>query len=171
MGIGWDLRQLTSTASCCSLQIVACGCWHLPGLGGCVKHQPPCSRSAGAPSSGVTPLLLPCRSSDFCEEGLCRAVGDGGLAEGVVGWPRIQLLRRGGRRGGREGGRSLDLLRLPEGIPGLALVGGAGEKPCKFLGPHHISFEAPLSASPLTLTPVTLATAMEDGEFMWLPFL
>ena len=31
------------------LQIVACGCWQLPGLRGYVKHQPPCSRSAETP--------------------------------------------------------------------------------------------------------------------------
>ena len=60
------------------LQIMACGCWQLPGLGGCVKHQSSCSRSAETPSSGVT--HHPCHHPGHpmsVREGLCGAVGDG----------------------------------------------------------------------------------------------
>ena len=83
------------------LQIVACGCWQLPGLGGCVKHQPPCSRSAETPSSGVTHHL--CRRVGHptsVREGLCGAAGDGEFG-GVVGWPMSQLFE------GREGREKL----------------------------------------------------------------
>ena len=60
------------------LQIMACGCWHLPGLGGCVKHQPPCTRSAETPSSEAThhPCHHPGHPTSV-REGLCGAVGDG----------------------------------------------------------------------------------------------
>ena len=60
------------------LQIMARGCWQLPGLGGCVKHQPPCSRSAETPSSVLTYHLChhPGHPTSV-REGLCGAVGDG----------------------------------------------------------------------------------------------
>ena len=60
------------------LQIMACGCWHLPGLGGCVQHQPPCTRSAETPSSEAThhPCHHPGHPTSV-REGLCGAVGDG----------------------------------------------------------------------------------------------
>ena len=70
------------------LQIMACGCWQLPGLGGCVKHQPPCSRSAETPSSGVThPLCYHPGHPTSTREGMCGAVGDAGFG-GIVGWPQ-----------------------------------------------------------------------------------
>ena len=74
------------------------------------KHQPPCSRSAETPSSGVT--HHPCHRAGHltsAREGLCWAVGDEGFGD-VVEWPRSQLFE--GKRGGR-GGRSFDLLSLP----------------------------------------------------------
>ena len=113
------------------LQIMVCGCWQLPGLGGCVKHQSPCSRSAETPSSGVTHHLChhPGHPTSV-REGLCGAEVDGGFG-GVVGWPRCQLFEGRGAEG--RGGRSFDLLSLP-GDSVSALVGGAGEKPLQVSG-------------------------------------
>ena len=110
------------------LQIVACGCWQLPGLGGCVKNQPPCSRSAETPSSGVThhPCHHPGRPTSV-REGLCRAVGDGEFG-GIVGWPKSQIFE------GRGGEVEALTCSGFQGISGSALVGGAGEKPLQVSG-------------------------------------
>ena len=97
------------------LQIVACGCWQLPGLGGCVKHQPRCSRSAETLRAGVTHHIC-------CRVGHPTSVREGLAGLWVMGnfgvlWagPRVSFLRgEEGReeRGGR-GRRSFDLLSLP----------------------------------------------------------
>ena len=57
-------------------------------------------------------------------------MGDGGFG-GVVGWPRNQLFEGKGGEGGE--GEALTCSAF-QGIPGPALVGGAGEEPLQFSG-------------------------------------
>ena len=80
-----------------------------------------------------------------------RLMGDLGV---LWAGPDVSFLRGGEQRGGE--GEALTCSAF-QGIPGLALVGGAGEKPLQVSGSPQFSVEAPLPALPLTLPPVALA--------------
>ena len=76
---------------------------------------------------------------------------------------------RGGERRGGEG--EALTCSVFQGIPGPALVGGAGEKPLQVSGSPPFSVEAPLPTPPQISVLWPLPEATEDGELMWLPFL